>query len=150
MESKQKSSVGWIALIIGLLIWWGVSYDNSHKPNVSNSSNFSTEQTTGVDQQSTDTSASPTSSLDYSTDPTSTDTTTTDASSSDTTATDSNDLSNNDYYTNVSGDAVHSPAYSSDGSIPSDATAQCNDGTYSFSQHRSGTCSYHGGVAQWL
>jgi outer membrane murein-binding lipoprotein Lpp len=30
------------------------------------------------------------------------------------------------------------------------ATARCNDGTYSFSQHHSGTCSWHGGVAAWL
>jgi Protein of unknown function (DUF3761) len=33
---------------------------------------------------------------------------------------------------------------------PPGATARCNDGTYSFSQTRSGTCSHHGGVAQWL
>ncbi len=33
---------------------------------------------------------------------------------------------------------------------PSGATALCNDGTYSYSQHRSGTCSHHGGVAQWI
>jgi len=33
---------------------------------------------------------------------------------------------------------------------PDDATARCNDGTYSDSQHREGTCSYHGGVAEWL
>ena len=33
---------------------------------------------------------------------------------------------------------------------PPGATARCTDGTYSFSQHRSGTCSHHGGVAQWL
>lgn len=33
---------------------------------------------------------------------------------------------------------------------PPGATALCRDGTYSFSQHRSGTCSYHGGVARWL
>lgn len=26
----------------------------------------------------------------------------------------------------------------------------CRDGTYSFSQHRAGTCSHHGGVARWL
>lgn len=32
---------------------------------------------------------------------------------------------------------------------PAGATAQCNDGTYSFSQHRSGTCSGHGGVQAW-
>jgi hypothetical protein len=33
---------------------------------------------------------------------------------------------------------------------PPGATALCRDGTYSFSQHRSGTCSHHGGVARWL
>jgi hypothetical protein len=29
-------------------------------------------------------------------------------------------------------------------------TAICMDGTYSYSQHRSGTCSHHGGVKQWI
>jgi hypothetical protein len=29
-------------------------------------------------------------------------------------------------------------------------SAICNDGTTSYSQHRQGTCSHHGGVAQWL
>ena len=58
-------------------------------------------------------------------------------------------LSNNRHYTNVDGQTVHSPAYSSNG-IPAGATAQCADGTYSFSQHRRGTCSHHGGVAKWL
>jgi hypothetical protein len=33
---------------------------------------------------------------------------------------------------------------------PKGATARCVDGTYSYSQHHSGTCSHHGGVAQWL
>jgi hypothetical protein len=33
---------------------------------------------------------------------------------------------------------------------PPGATAVCRDGTYSFSQHHSGTCSHHGGVAKWL
>lgn len=33
---------------------------------------------------------------------------------------------------------------------PSGATALCRDGTYSFSQHRRGTCSHHGGVSKWL
>lgn len=28
-------------------------------------------------------------------------------------------------------------------------TAICRDGTASYSAHRSGTCSHHGGVAQW-
>lgn len=34
--------------------------------------------------------------------------------------------------------------------VPAEATARCKDGTYSRSAHRSGTCSYHGGVAEWL
>ena len=62
----------------------------------------------------------------------------------------SDDLSNTNTYTNVDGNTVHSPAYSTDGSVPAGATAQCNDGTYSFSQHHSGTCSGHGSVATWL
>jgi hypothetical protein len=33
---------------------------------------------------------------------------------------------------------------------PAGATAICNDGTYSFSQHRRGTCSYHGGVREFI
>lgn len=34
--------------------------------------------------------------------------------------------------------------------VPPGATAQCRDGTYSYSHHHSGTCSHHGGVARWL
>ncbi len=30
---------------------------------------------------------------------------------------------------------------------PAGASAKCNDGTYSYSLHHSGTCSHHGGVA---
>ncbi len=33
---------------------------------------------------------------------------------------------------------------------PKGATAQCNNGTYSFSKTRSGTCSRNGGVKEWL
>jgi hypothetical protein len=33
---------------------------------------------------------------------------------------------------------------------PAGATAQCSDGSYSFSQSRRGTCSHHGGVGTWL
>ena len=62
----------------------------------------------------------------------------------------SSGLSNNNYYQNVDGNEVHSPADSTNGSVPAGATAQCSDGTYSFSQHHSGTCSGHGGVSQWL
>ena len=29
-------------------------------------------------------------------------------------------------------------------------TAICRDGTTSYSQHHSGTCSWHGGVRRWL
>lgn len=57
-------------------------------------------------------------------------------------------LSNNNYYVNVDGNTVHSPAYSR--TAPQGASARCGDGTYSFSQHRQGTCSHHGGVASWL
>lgn len=53
-----------------------------------------------------------------------------------------------DTYTNVDGNQVPGPV--SADSPPAGATARCNDGTYSFSQHRQGTCSHHGGVAQWL
>jgi hypothetical protein len=61
-----------------------------------------------------------------------------------------NSLSNNNYYTNVNGNTVHSPAYSNTNSIPAGASARCRDGTYSFSQNRRGTCSHHGGVSEWL
>jgi len=33
---------------------------------------------------------------------------------------------------------------------PAGSTAKCKDGTYSFSKTRSGTCSRHGGVLEWL
>lgn len=52
------------------------------------------------------------------------------------------------YYTNSDGQRVHSPVQAS--SAPAGVTARCRDGSYSFSQHRQGTCSHHGGVAQWL
>ena len=58
-------------------------------------------------------------------------------------------LSNNNHYTNSDGVKVHSPAYSP-GGVPAGATALGRDGTYSFSRHRSGTCSHHGGVDHWL
>jgi hypothetical protein len=51
-------------------------------------------------------------------------------------------------YTNVDGNQIPDPV--SAPAAPAGATAQCGDGTYSFSQHHSGTCSHHGGVATWL
>jgi hypothetical protein len=57
--------------------------------------------------------------------------------------------SSDDYYTNSRGRRVHRPMFSESGP-PTGATAQCADGTYSFSQSRRGTCSHHGGVSRWL
>lgn len=58
------------------------------------------------------------------------------------------------------GRGYSSAARSSSGSAPSDkivspeithsgASAKCRDGSLSFSAHRRGTCSHHGGVATW-
>jgi hypothetical protein len=52
------------------------------------------------------------------------------------------------YYTNSAGERVQSPTYSN--TVPAGATAQCRDGTYSFSRNHRGTCSHHGGVSRWL
>lgn len=51
------------------------------------------------------------------------------------------------HYRNVDGNSVHSPMQAT--SRPDGATAHCRDGSWSFSQHHSGTCSHHGGVASW-
>ena len=53
-----------------------------------------------------------------------------------------------DYYVNLTGQCVHRPRQAQ--APPLGATAQCRDGTYSFSQHHQGTCSHHGGVARWI
>ncbi|MGV2292053.1 DUF3761 domain-containing protein [Trinickia sp. YCB016] len=72
------------------------------------------------------------------------------AYSSSSTAPNEFDLDNHNTYQNSSGETVHSPAHSKSGRVPEGATARCRDGTYSFSRHRRGTCSGHGGVAAWL
>jgi hypothetical protein len=51
-------------------------------------------------------------------------------------------------YVNINGQTVPRPENCSE--PPKGATAQCRDGTYSFSKSRRGTCSHHGGVAKWL
>ena len=51
-------------------------------------------------------------------------------------------------YINVDGVQVPSPVFSE--TKPAGATARCRDGSYSFSMHRRGTCSHHGGVAEWF
>jgi Protein of unknown function (DUF3761) len=54
----------------------------------------------------------------------------------------------NGTYVNSKGQRVPRPENCS--AAPKGATAQCRDGTYSFSKSRRGTCSHHGGVAKWL
>lgn len=54
----------------------------------------------------------------------------------------------NGTYVNSAGNTICRPESSA--TVPSGATARCVDGSYSFSQSRRGTCSSHGGVAEWL
>ena len=53
-------------------------------------------------------------------------------------------------YINSQGEWVPSPMRTADGQPPPGASAHCRDGTFSFSRTRQGTCSHHGGVAEWL
>jgi len=53
-----------------------------------------------------------------------------------------------DSYVNSRGNCVRRPIAAR--TAPAGASAQCADGTYSFSQSRRGTCSHHGGVSRWL
>ena len=55
---------------------------------------------------------------------------------------------NNGTYVNSKGQTVPRPENCS--AAPKGATAQCRDGSYSFSQNRRGTCSHHGGVSKWF
>jgi hypothetical protein len=57
-------------------------------------------------------------------------------------------LATTGYYTNSNGVQVSSPVKAI--IAPKGASAKCKDGTYSFSKHRSGTCSGHKGVSRWL
>jgi hypothetical protein len=52
------------------------------------------------------------------------------------------------YYTAKSGHRVKRPVQAV--RAPAGASAQCRDGSWSFSESRRGTCSHHGGVARWL
>ncbi|HEY0578112.1 MAG TPA: DUF3761 domain-containing protein [Pseudonocardia sp.] len=52
------------------------------------------------------------------------------------------------HYINSSGNCVLRPTHAP--TPPTGASAKCGDGSYSSSQHRQGTCSRHGGVAEWL
>ena len=53
---------------------------------------------------------------------------------------------NDNHYVNSSGHCVHSPSC---GTEPDHQEAVCRDGRVSFSEHRRGTCSHHGGVERW-
>ncbi|MGJ0394763.1 MAG: DUF3761 domain-containing protein [Methylocystis sp.] len=59
-------------------------------------------------------------------------------------------LQEHGHYSNSSGEDVHAPAHSITGGAPDGASARCRDSTCSFSHSRSGTCSRHGGVGEWL
>jgi hypothetical protein len=50
-------------------------------------------------------------------------------------------------YTNSAGVRIASPTFAD--TRPEGASARCRDGSYSFSASRRGTCSHHGGVAEW-
>lgn len=60
------------------------------------------------------------------------------------------ELVSHGHYRNKAGQEVHSPSQTKDGKVPAGASAQCRDGSYSFSKSPRGTCSGHGGVANWL
>jgi hypothetical protein len=62
---------------------------------------------------------------------------------------DESQLQSHNHYQNRDGTDVHSPAASRSGAPPTGASAKCCDGEYSFSKHHAGTCSRHGGVAEW-
>ena len=52
------------------------------------------------------------------------------------------------YYRNIYRQRIQSPTRYNN--APQGATAECWDGTYSFSRNRRGTCSHHGGVKRWF
>jgi uncharacterized protein DUF3761 len=56
------------------------------------------------------------------------------------------DLVENRHYMNRDGSVAHLPAHSISGDAHTGAHARCVDSSYSFSVHRSGTCSRHRGV----
>ncbi|MFF0561641.1 DUF3761 domain-containing protein [Streptomyces sp. NPDC004266] len=74
-----------------------------------------------------------------------------DSSSSGSSSSTGSSFSGSDTSSSSSGSGSSSSSPSGDSQqAPAGATAQCNDGSYSYSAHRRGTCSHHGGVAVWL
>lgn len=51
------------------------------------------------------------------------------------------------YYLNAEGHLRHTPERAAH--APPGWSARCRDGSYSFSESRRGTCSWHVGVAVW-
>lgn len=62
----------------------------------------------------------------------------------------STELTESGSYVNKEGYVVHRPSHTVSGNAPAGASAQCRDGSYSFSMNHRGTCSHHGGVSRWL
>jgi hypothetical protein len=58
------------------------------------------------------------------------------------------DPSNHQYYRSSDRSLVHGPTREENATY-GPITADCRDGTHSYSHHRTGTCSGHGGVAKW-
>jgi hypothetical protein len=53
-----------------------------------------------------------------------------------------------EYYRSSDGTLVHRPTRQANPEF-GPVTADCRDGTHSYSHHHRGTCSGHGGVAEW-
>jgi len=128
--------------MIGLMIF-GVSSDSSSSDTNSSSTSgpASSSQVESISDTSDESDSSYDSYEDEDTSDYSSDYDDIDYDSSDYESFDSSDPG----YTNTYGNYVPSPTYENYGN----ATATCSDGTYSYSQSRSGTCSHHGGVSSW-
>jgi len=156
-QSPVRKKIDWGAvfavLFWGGLIFWGIA---SYSPSTSSTSN---EEAGNTASSITDETAvedfSDSATLDDSSDSNSyLDSDESDYSDDSGYGYDSDDSSYDDYsydgYTNSAGDYVPSPSYSGGSSIGGySPSALCGDGTYSYSQSRSGTCSHHGGVSSW-
>lgn len=57
-------------------------------------------------------------------------------------------LSSDEFYWSSDGSRVHGPTRQANPAYGR-VSADCRDGTHSYSHHRQGTCSGHGGVDAW-
>jgi hypothetical protein len=130
-QTKSSSGWGWLVglAVAGFVIFGGNSSTTTPSSSGSQSTTPASSITSQEDSAPTSSDESPTPKV---------------------TAPSNDNLSNDNSYINTYGNEVHSPAYSTDNSVPAGASARCADGTYSFSQSRRGTCSHHGGVSEWL